>query len=108
MKYFLNLITFSTLLAFSLPSLAAQALDIALEMEAFQVEYYDASNTGQVRVKGCSQCSKTLYKFDANVIVTNKGKATSIDQLLEDQWSVKHATIFLNPSNNIIVHIAYN
>jgi hypothetical protein len=107
MKYFLNLITFSILLSFSSPGLTAKALDIALEMEAFQVEYYDASNTGQVRVKGCSQCTEKLYKFDANVKVTNKGKPVSIEKLLEDQWSAKYPTIFLNPSNNIIIHIAY-
>jgi hypothetical protein len=107
MKYFLNVITLSILLAYSLPSLAATALDIALEMKAFQVEYYDTSNTGQVRVKGCSQCAEKLYKFNASVRVTNKGKAVSIKQLLEDQWSAKHATIFLNPSNNTIIHIAY-
>jgi hypothetical protein len=107
MKHFLNLITLSILLAYSLPGLAATALDIALEMEAFKVEYYGASNTGQVRVKGCSQCAETLYKFDANVKVTNKGKPVSIEKLLEDQWSAKYPTIFLNPSNNIIIHIAY-
>ena len=107
MKYIINIITIAILFSYSHLGYSAKALDIALEMNSFQVEFYDASQQGKVRVSDCNQCKQKLYTFDQSVRITKSGQDATLKQLLADQWSAKFPTIFLNPKNKQIILIAY-
>lgn len=102
-----RIIIFTALLTTSIVIHAAKALDIALEIPSIQVEFYDASQTGQIRVNNCNQCAQSLYTFDKNVKIFKSDKPVSIKKLLEDQWSTEYPTIFLNPSDNRVIQIVY-
>lgn len=96
-----------TLSLVSFSSFGAQALSKALELESMQVEFYDASQTGQIRVKGCEQCDKALYKFDKNISVIKNNKPATIQDLLSDQWDAQYPTLFVDFKSLQVIEVAY-
>ncbi len=104
MKFLLSLFC---VLSFSQTSLAAHAADIAREVASIKVEYYDTTNKGVVRVKGCSQCSKKMYSFTSIPLITRNNKTITFKEFMADYWNATFATLLLDKNTLTVQSIHY-
>ncbi len=104
MKFLLSLFC---ILSFSQTSLAAQAVDIAREVESIKVEYYDTTSKGVVRVKGCTPCTKKTYTFSRIPSITKNNKKISFKEFMKDYWNATFATLLLDKDTLTVQSIHY-
>ena len=101
------LMCFLTILSIAPLSYGAKALDVAREAESIKVEYYETTQSGLVRVKGCSQCNKDTYKFDTPPLITKGGKAISIKEFMKEYWEAEFPTLLLDIKDLTVLSIHY-
>ncbi len=104
MKFFL---CFFYILTISQASLGARALDVAREMDSIKVEYYQTSNKGLVRVKGCSQCSKEVYTFTKKPLITRGGENIPFEEFMQEYWKAEYLTLLLDIKTLSVLSIHY-
>lgn len=103
----MKLILISLLLFVSSASAIVITLDIALEMESFDVEYSEISKTGLIRVVDCSDCTKKIYTFDDNIIIKKQGNIITLEEFMQDYWNAKYPALFANKDDLSIMRITY-
>ncbi len=104
MKFFL---CFFYVFTISQVTLGAQALDVAREMDSIKVEYYQTSNKGLVRVKGCNQCSKEVYTFTQKPLITRSGQTIPFEEFMQEYWKAEYPTILLDIKTRSVISIHY-
>ncbi len=104
MKFLLSLFC---ILSFSQNGLAARALDVARETDSIKVEYYQTSNSGLVRVKGCNQCTKEMYTFTKKPLITRSGQAIPFEEFMQEYWQAEYPTLLLDIETLSVLSIHY-
>lgn len=103
----MKLILISLLLFVSSASAKIITLDIALEMESFDVEYSEISKTGLIRVVDCSVCTQKIYTFDDKIIIKKQGNIITLEEFMQDYWNAKYPTLFADKDNLSIMRLIY-
>lgn len=104
MKVFLVTIMLSII---TTTSHAMENLELAYEAESIQAEFYDTSNTGQIRAINCLRCPDSVMKFEQNVKFQYEGKDISLEEFLRRHKSEKFFTIFFDISTNKLSRISF-
>ena len=81
--------------------------ETALEADSLKLEYYETSQRGIIRLKGCSLCEKDIYEFSEVPNILKNGKAISFDVFQKDFWNAKHPTIFIDKNTQQVIKIIY-
>ncbi len=86
---------------------SARALSIALEATSLKLVYSDISQSGTVKLFGCSQCKSSVYSFSRPPIIVKEGNTVPFSFFVKDYWKAKYPTILLDISKSHVLKIIY-
>lgn len=86
---------------------AIETLDIALEAKSLKLEFYETTQRGIIRLKGCSRCEKDFYDFEKKPSIIKNGQSISFEAFQNDFWNAQYPTIFLDKTNQLVIKVIY-
>lgn len=86
---------------------AIETLDIALEADSLKLEYYETTQRGIIRLKGCTYCDQDIYEFKSKPAIEKNGKEITFDFFLKDFWNARSPTIFLDKKTKHVIRVIY-
>lgn len=106
MKY-LTLITLSLCFLTNFASAKIVTLDFPVEIKKIKAEFYEVSGKGKITLVGCSTCDQTVYEFETPPDIYKGKTKVTYQQFMQEYWTAKHPTVFLNLEKTQILRIKY-
>ncbi len=84
-----------------------RAISTALEATSLKLVYSDISQSGTVKLFGCSQCKSSVYSFPRPPIIIKEGNTVPFSFFVKNYWKAKYPTIFLDMNTSHVLQIIY-